>query len=306
MKVKNVFLLIIIISVLSGCSIIPSGNSIPEDISKEHYKVFVKAYELYEERVQEYSGEFIDANGEIIDFSEENIFNDSDILEVDWEDTKRKENGEVGLLTGKEDKLIGDFLSLYWIKQLDYLPDDLKQMSIETNPEYSDPIQAAIDLEENVIDMLELDKESITAKLETEVRSINESGADERNSEKLETEYEPEYMTQEEWESCINSDVYPEEECIDIDQYYANGEGQEEISEEPNNFADPYEWAPGVKEAFEDDMLRQDYVDSKDTIRYEKYQINDYNEGLYTVYAQFGGEEMYIVVVNVKTGDYHG
>ncbi|AJI23791.1 hypothetical protein H8R29_05620 [Priestia megaterium] len=68
---------------------------------------------------------------------------------------------------------------------------------------------------------------------------------------------------------------------------------------------DPYEWAPGVKEAFEADLVKQQYADSVDTIRYEKSQVYN-NQGFYTVYAQMDGVEMYVVTVNVKTGDYHG
>ena len=59
MKVKNSILLFILITILSGCNVVSSG-SIPEDISKKYYKMFVESYELYEERVQEYNGQFVD------------------------------------------------------------------------------------------------------------------------------------------------------------------------------------------------------------------------------------------------------
>ncbi|MEH6962243.1 cell division site-positioning protein MapZ family protein [Priestia megaterium] len=68
---------------------------------------------------------------------------------------------------------------------------------------------------------------------------------------------------------------------------------------------DPYEWAPGVKEEFEAELVKQQYADSVDTIRYEKSQLYN-NQGFYTVYAQMDGVEMYVVTVNAKTGYYHG
>lgn len=67
----------------------------------------------------------------------------------------------------------------------------------------------------------------------------------------------------------------------------------------------PYEWASGVKEKFEATMLERGYVDSIDTLRYEQSHTSD-NQGFYTVYGKLDGEEQYIVVVNVKTGWFHG
>ncbi|WP_160724808.1 cell division site-positioning protein MapZ family protein [Bacillus sp. USDA818B3_A] len=68
---------------------------------------------------------------------------------------------------------------------------------------------------------------------------------------------------------------------------------------------DPYTWASGVKEKFENAMLENGYADSIDTIVYKKLQVAN-NEGFYEVYANWDGEFRYIVVVNVKTGWYHG
>ncbi|WP_226654793.1 hypothetical protein [Pseudalkalibacillus hwajinpoensis] len=68
---------------------------------------------------------------------------------------------------------------------------------------------------------------------------------------------------------------------------------------------DPYEWAPGVKETFENEMIESGYADSIETIRYEKFQIYN-NQGFLEVYAELDGVEYRIVSVNVKTGDYHG
>jgi hypothetical protein len=67
----------------------------------------------------------------------------------------------------------------------------------------------------------------------------------------------------------------------------------------------PFEWAPGVREKFEKEMVEMGYVDSRDDIIYKKYKIAD-NQGLYEVYTKVDGEEVYVVVVNVKTGWYHG
>ncbi|WP_106496286.1 hypothetical protein [Lentibacillus sp. Marseille-P4043] len=105
-------------------------------------------------------------------------------------------------------------------------------------------------------------------------------------------EYEPKYMSPDEWETCINSEAYTIEECIRADKYYSE--------------ADPYEWAPGVKEKFENKIVELGYVDSKDNIRYKEYKVNENNEGLLEVYREKDGAEIYIVVVNVKTGWFHG
>lgn len=42
----------------------------------------------------------------------------------------------------------------------------------------------------------------------------------------MEDTYEPEYMGQEEWETCINSPAFSEEECREMDEYYAHGTGK--------------------------------------------------------------------------------
>ncbi|WP_046173481.1 SH3 domain-containing protein [Domibacillus indicus] len=70
-------------------------------------------------------------------------------------------------------------------------------------------------------------------------------------------------------------------------------------------FADPYNWAPGVKAEFEADLVRQGYADSIDTIRYEKSGVFA-NQGFLAVYTKVDGVEGYMVTVNVKTGWYHG
>lgn len=70
-------------------------------------------------------------------------------------------------------------------------------------------------------------------------------------------------------------------------------------------FADPYNWAPGVKAEFEASLAESGYVESMDTIRYEKSGIYG-NQGYLSVYAEYEGVEYRIVSVNVKTGWYHG
>ncbi|WP_071392813.1 cell division site-positioning protein MapZ family protein [Bacillus tuaregi] len=71
--------------------------------------------------------------------------------------------------------------------------------------------------------------------------------------------------------------------------------------------ADPFEWAPGIKEEFERSVVDENgYIDSRDNIIYKKDSVNDNNEGFYAVYTMMDGEEVYVVYVNCKTGWYHG
>lgn len=75
--------------------------------------------------------------------------------------------------------------------------------------------------------------------------------------------------------------------------------------EKEENVYNPYEWGPGVKDQFEQSLLENGYIDSIDTIRYEKSGVFN-NQGYLQVYAELDGQEFLIVTVNVKTGDYHG
>lgn len=224
-------LVLIVCTILIGCNTSSSESSIPEDISNENYKTFVESYELYEERVQQYNGQFVHENGELIDFSEHGMFEDTDLLEVVREHTEKIENGEEGILTKIEDELIHEFISLYFIKQIDYLTEDMKQMAIKTNPEYDDPMQTAISLEKKIIQTLKLEKEPVTATLQAEENSLNSKDSSERDPEELEQAYEPEYMSEAEWGTCIESEAYSIEECKNIDQYYTNGDGKRELEE---------------------------------------------------------------------------
>ncbi|MGP9043983.1 hypothetical protein [Cytobacillus kochii] len=216
MKLKNNMLLVIVIFILSGCNTPSSISNSPEGISDEYYKMFIESYELYEERVQEYNGRFVDSNGEIIDFSEKGVFTDP-ILEVAWEDRKRKENGEKGVLTEKEDQLISDFMSLYFIKQLDSMNEELKQTVIGNQPEYSDPLKAAIDLEKKVMKTLEIKRDSVTAGLESEAKEDNKVVSSEDAEEELIEEQEV-YQDEPEKETYEQS-----QETVDkVHQYIVN------------------------------------------------------------------------------------
>ncbi|MGE7694709.1 hypothetical protein ACQKNC_11400 [Lysinibacillus sp. NPDC094177] len=70
---------------------------------------------------------------------------------------------------------------------------------------------------------------------------------------------------------------------------------------------DPFEWGTGIKEEFENEMIQNEYVDSKDNLFYKNGYIGEDNQGYYEAFTiDDNGEERYIVVVNVKTGWYHG
>ncbi|MCY9549046.1 hypothetical protein [Lysinibacillus xylanilyticus] len=54
-------------------------------------------------------------------------------------------------------------------------------------------------------------------------------------------------------------------------------------------------------------MIQNEYADSKENLFYKNGYISGDNPGYYEVYTiDENGEERYIVVVNVKTGSYHG
>src|SRR5699024_5672777 len=71
-------------------------------------------------------------------------------------------------LTAKENQLLDDFWNLYHIKQLGFWNEELLQIGLDANPEYADPIQAAIDREENFIRIMELNKTPVSADIKTE------------------------------------------------------------------------------------------------------------------------------------------
>lgn len=75
-------------------------------------------------------------------------------------------------------------------------------------------------------------------------------------------------------------------------------------NEKQENADDLYEWGPGVKEKFEEDIIAKGYIDSKTNIIYKKNNVFN-NQGYYEVYTKINGKEAYVVNVNVKTGNYH-
>ena len=72
--------------------------------------------------------------------------------------------------------------------------------------------------------------------------------------------------------------------------------------------AKAYEWGPGIKEEFEKKMIENGYADTIDNLYYRDGFIGEEDGcGYYSTYTiDPDGTERYIVVVNVKTGWYHG
>jgi len=87
----------------------------------------------------------------------------------------------------------------------------------------------------------------------------------------------------------------------------AKEKAEEEVrkKEEEAMANDPMAWAPGVKEKFEQEFYDAGYADTKASITYKNGYIYN-NQGFYEVWSQWNGEYRYVVVVNVKTGWYHG
>ena len=73
--------------------------------------------------------------------------------------------------------------------------------------------------------------------------------------------------------------------------------------EEKNN---PLAWNPGIKDAFEKDMIEKGYVAPDGDFIYRGGYIGGDGDGYYALYTNNEYGEVYIVVVNVKTGWYHG
>lgn len=73
------------------------------------------------------------------------------------------------------------------------------------------------------------------------------------------------------------------------------------------SFANPYNWAPGVKSMVIKDNLSLHYISKHDKIKFVKSDINN-SQGFYTMYIQFNGKGkwVYHVTVNCKTGWFHG
>lgn len=67
---------------------------------------------------------------------------------------------------------------------------------------------------------------------------------------------------------------------------------------------DPYEWEPGVKEKFEETVVRLGYAKPGDTFDYVKFGVYN-SQGHYVVYKN-GDYSHQFLGVNCKTGDFHG
>lgn len=115
-----------------------------------------------------------------------------------------------------------------------------------------------------------------------------------------------------------SEDIYNEYR-ISVEKFIgdANNENNqnEELNQTHNNIQensntekyDPFEWDIEIKGEFENQMVQNGYVDSKENLIYKDGYIGGDNQGYYSVYTiDENGEERYIVVVNVKTGSYHG
>ncbi|MFD1067593.1 hypothetical protein [Oceanobacillus locisalsi] len=220
MKLKVCFALFIVFILLVGCSSNEeySGNDVPSDISEENYEKFVEEYETYEERVRESDGEYLSSD------SERGLA--TDLYDIAWESRKKVDNGEDAILTTTEDELLDNFTTLYALKE----NEDTAYMFIN-DTKYDEPSEYAIILEENIIDTLELDKNSITAEMVNGDNDFADNNDTSEANEELNPDYEPEFFNPTEWDNCINSQAYTVEECIDIDEYYASEEGQRELQE---------------------------------------------------------------------------
>src|SRR5699024_1326199 len=392
MRKKKGIVLFITIIILIGCSI-DSSSERPEGISKEYYDMFLESYEIYEDRVREHNGEFLDANNK---FKFDNTFTDNSIMSVYREDSRKKKKGKKGKLTTKENQLLDDFWNLYHIKQLGFWNEELLQIGLDANPEYADPIQAAIDREENFIRIMELNKTPVSAEIKTEelvdnvIEENDEINIDSnQNEEKTlndgliyeNLEHNFELVLPESWSNKFSVQengghndakasvdfnyIYDKEIISNIfslyifneSEYYRQQDGyiyittQNEKVYAYNIQGDPpekvldnkhllneliqminidvpmivesilietkyneadhadgnsIEWAESVKEKFEMEILEYGYIDYLESIRYEEYKPNGYDQNLYSVYGELDGVEYYVVVVNVKTGEYHG
>ncbi|WP_158555986.1 cell division site-positioning protein MapZ family protein [Peribacillus glennii] len=72
------------------------------------------------------------------------------------------------------------------------------------------------------------------------------------------------------------------------------------------SFANPYNWAPGVKSKIIKE-IEKEYVSKKDKTKLVKSGVTG-NQGYYTMYIRFDGKGDWhqLVVINCKTGWYHG
>lgn len=273
MKIKYV-ILFMLITILSGCNLLAS-NKVPEDINPKYYKGLVESYEIYEERVKKYDGNFTDDNKELIEFDEETFF-DTEFIEIASEDRKKKEKGKESNLSQKEEELKSDFIELYTIKTLDYLfngEGNLEDIMIENNPEYKNPIQASIDLEKKIIETLELDKEPVTQKLNTELS--------EENNEFENTDINQDFQGSEYEEENTQEDI-AENNNKEIDKY-ENGfeeDSTPEINSNNENNSSDFEKEEDLKPSWKNE---EKFNDSLEELTEYLNELQDINDGLMTL-----------------------
>jgi len=74
------------------------------------------------------------------------------------------------------------------------------------------------------------------------------------------------------------------------------------------SFVNSYNWAPGIKEKFENEIIDHGYANKKSSIRYKREDSGPYianGAGVYQVYTDVSGQNC-VVNVDVKTGWFHG
>lgn len=244
MKKSVSYIIVAIFLLITGCGGKSDNNSantnIPEGFSEDVYHTLVEEYETYEQIIEE-NGSLVDEKNERIDeTSDGQQLNLQPYSEHFFEDSKARDEGNTEdiVLSEAETKTLDLFIGLNVLSNAPTLEDDETRKMLEYNNGDPKSIeQQQIEAEQDIIDILELDKESISLAMQdsnTSSESASEGSTNEENSnanDENASSYEPEYMPQEEWEACVSSEAYSEEECIEADQYYANGDGEQESEE---------------------------------------------------------------------------
>lgn len=263
--------------ILSGCGLNPfaSGDETPEgvdtEIREKYYEDFVAMYETYEGNVKKHDGSFIDENGEYYNF-EEGVFGDQgNIIDDATTDAMEENEGEDAILSEAEDELYSDLHTASFLRGFDAMTEELKQRFWDNNTEFEEGNvqQALIDVESDIINTLDLDRESIELVRAQEEEAVAQEEAEEEAKQEQEkqaraekeAEEAQEQAAQETAEAPSNADIegevsqnnnnsedvnydpdymgdrewnscqdaYSMNECISYDQSYAYGDGREEI-----------------------------------------------------------------------------
>lgn len=200
-------------------------------------------------------------------------------------------------------EVIKTVLNNAYIVETDSLHADIEEMQqmVDDNLENDKNVKSAID---NIAKLLE--NEQLDDAVE-ELENVKQEHTIVRFSKEIEDiEKEVEKTKQviadnERKQQALNQkDESPKSEVQEDNNQFE--EPEEVQSKEVSD--DPYEWAEGIKGPFEDRMVEDGFIDSKDSIRYEKSRINN-NQGHYIMYGEYMGQEAQVVEVNCKTGDYH-